>query len=84
MATKTIKVLRKFYMNGVIQEVGKIIAVSEIDAISLVSSNKAEIIPEPAPKTEVKKEEPKKEQQKTEGPKTKESSGETKKGGTNK
>jgi hypothetical protein len=81
MATKTIKVLRKFYRDGVIQEIGKILTVSETEAISYVGTNKAAIIPEPLPDVENKKEEPKKPEPKTEASKTKESSVETKKGG---
>jgi len=81
METKTIKVLRKFYISGVVQEIGKIITVSEAEARGYVGVNKAEIIPDPLPKMEVKKEEPKKEEPKTETQKEEEVSIETKKGG---
>jgi len=81
METKTIKVLRKFYISGVVQEIGKIIIVSATEAKGYVGNNKAEIIPELPEKIEVKKEEPKKEEPKTETPKEEEVSIETKKGG---
>ena len=84
MATKTIKVLRKFYHNGALQDVGKIIMVSEVEAKGYVGSNKAEIIPEPPPTMEAKKEEPKKEDPKEEVPKSKEPIAESKKGGKEK
>jgi hypothetical protein len=72
MATKTIKVLRKFYINGVIQEIGKKITVSETEAAGYVGSNKAEIVPDTPTVDVVKKEEPKKEEHKKEEPKKEE------------
>lgn len=83
MATKTIRVLRKFFINGVMQDIGKVITVTEVEAVGLIAIKKAEIIPDaaPAPKVEAKKEEPKKEEQKTEASETKDASPENKKGG---
>ena len=85
---KTIKALRRFYHNDngkmVVVEVGKVLVVSEIEAISLKASNKAEIIPDLPPKIEAKKEEAKKEEPRAETPKAKDAPVETKKGGTNK
>jgi len=80
METKTIKVLRKFYINGVVQEIGKIIKVSSSDAKVWIGNNKAEYAPEPPEppiEEEVKKEEPK-----SEIPEIEEVSSKTKKGGT--
>jgi hypothetical protein len=71
-SVRTIKVLRKFYHNGALLEVGKIITVSEIEAIGYKGSNKAEIVQEA-------EEVIKKEQPKPEVPKVKESSAKSKK-----
>lgn len=83
MAMKTIKVLRKFYHNGALLEVGKIVTVSEVEAKGYVGSNKAEIIPEAppiekaaiipeaAPEEVIQKEDPKKEQPKSNASKAK-------------
>jgi hypothetical protein len=74
-------VLRAFYINGVVQEAGKIIEASENEAKAWISTKRAEYAPEPPPKEEIQKEEPKKEEMVAEPPKTKEVSAETKKGG---
>ena len=86
METKTIKVLRKFYYNGKVQEIGQILTVSRVEAIGLEGTHKAVVVPDLPPKQEIPKEEPKKEEPKKEEPKAgsfrgKETSAETKKGG---
>jgi len=81
MSAKTIKVLRRFYINGVVQEIGKKIQVSATDAVAWVGTNKAEIVPDEPEKIEAKKEEPKKEEPKAGASRGKESPAETKKGG---
>jgi hypothetical protein len=81
MEMRSIKVLRKFYYDGKLQEIGTIMKVSEIDAKGLAAMNKAEIIPESPVEKIVKKEELKKEELKTEAPKSKEPTIESKKGG---
>lgn len=76
MANRTIRVIRKFYRNGKLTQIGDIIEVSENQARELISTNKAEFCDPPVKVDTSKKEEPK-----TESPKAKEAPVETKKGG---
>lgn len=78
MATKTVKVIRKFYIGGVLQEIGKVITVSEIEALGYVGTHKAEYVPFIPEKVELEKV---KEETQIEAPKEEEVSIETKKGG---
>ncbi len=83
MKMESVRVLRKFYMieNGInrIQEIGKVLMVSEVEAKGLIASNKAEAIPDIPSKIEMKKGELAKEQPKSETPKVKEPEIKTKK-----
>jgi len=78
MATKTIKVIRKFYIGGVLQEIGKVVIVSEIEALGYVGTHKAEYVPFVPEKIEKEKV---KEETQIEAPKEEEVPIETKKGG---
>ncbi len=76
MANRTIRVIRKFYRNGKLVQIGDVIEVSENHAKELISTNKAEFCDPPAKVDTSKKEEPK-----AEASKVKDATAETKKGG---
>ena len=78
MATKTIKVVRKFYIGGVLQEIGNVITVSETEALGYVGTHKAEYVPFVPIKVELEKV---KEETQIEAPEEEEAPIETKKGG---